>query len=130
MSGQAPGRRRRAKAAAGGQMSRKMLALGCGLLVCLLVAPTVAARAAAALSPRDVSIVGGQWTWASGSNRSAESDPYGVYGTKGLPAPENTPGARLGSVDKKNQLHHLLMRIIPIPTWNALISSLAARDMH
>jgi len=43
---------------------------------------------------------GGQWTWTSGSNTVAEvnvaAGEYrpGVYGTQGVPAPDNVPGAR------------------------------------
>lgn len=36
----------------------------------------------------------GQWTWVGGSNLAR---PPAVYGTKGVPAPGNTPGARLGA---------------------------------
>lgn len=35
------------------------------------------------------------WTWVKGSNTSNQAS---VYGTQGVAAPENTPGARLGSV--------------------------------
>ncbi len=35
-----------------------------------------------------------QWIWVSGSNTSGE---FGVYGTKGVPASSNIPGARHGS---------------------------------
>jgi len=35
-----------------------------------------------------------QWTWMSGGNRRSE---LGVYGTKGIPAAENTPGSRESS---------------------------------
>ena len=83
-------------------MTRKMLVLGAGLLACLLVAPILAAGTRAALPPRDLTIVGGQWTWASGSNRTAESEPFGVYGTKGVAAPDNVPGTRYGSVSWTN----------------------------
>jgi N-acetylneuraminic acid mutarotase len=37
----------------------------------------------------------GQWTWVSGSNTI---NATGVYGTKGMPAAGNVPGAREGSV--------------------------------
>jgi hypothetical protein len=36
-----------------------------------------------------------QWTWVSGSN--TQPDNPGVYGTKGVPAASNTPGARVSS---------------------------------
>lgn len=35
-----------------------------------------------------------QWTWMSGSNMMASG---GVHGTLGVPAPDNVPGARMGS---------------------------------
>lgn len=35
------------------------------------------------------------WTWISGSNTGNQA---GIYGTKGIPAPSNVPGARLGAV--------------------------------
>lgn len=35
------------------------------------------------------------WTWQSGSN---ESNAFGVYGTLGIPANNNVPGARWGSI--------------------------------
>ena len=37
----------------------------------------------------------GEWTWMSGSNLVGEP---GVYGTLGVPAPSNSPGARFGAV--------------------------------
>src|ERR1700723_1946859 len=37
---------------------------------------------------------GGQWTWMSGSNLTADFVP-GVYGTQGTAAPGNIPGARV-----------------------------------
>ena len=36
----------------------------------------------------------GQWTWWSGSNTT---DHFGVYGTRGIPGPANTPGGRYES---------------------------------
>ncbi len=39
----------------------------------------------------------GQWTWAGGPDRIAEFERVGVYGTKGVAAPENVPGARSGA---------------------------------
>jgi N-acetylneuraminic acid mutarotase len=42
---------------------------------------------------------GANWTWVSGSNLT---DQPGVYGTLGVPAPGNTPGARYGSVSFKD----------------------------
>jgi hypothetical protein len=38
---------------------------------------------------------GTNWIWVSGSNTENQ---YGVYGTKGVAAPDNIPGARFGSV--------------------------------
>jgi hypothetical protein len=41
------------------------------------------------------SFSGGQWTWVSGSNTSTlVGNSNAAYGTKGSPAPGNTPGAR------------------------------------
>ncbi len=37
----------------------------------------------------------GEWTWVSGSNQPEQA---GIYGTKGVPAPSNVPGARLQAV--------------------------------
>lgn len=37
----------------------------------------------------------GQWTWVSGSNLTNQS---GAYGTQGVPAPGNAPGARYSAV--------------------------------
>jgi hypothetical protein len=68
------------------------------MLLCSLVAPPLAGGRLPVLSPQDVTVVGGQWTWASGSDRSPEWERYGDYGTKGVAAPGNQPGARLGSV--------------------------------
>jgi hypothetical protein len=42
-------------------------------------------------------IASGQWTWMSGTP-SGPISPYSVYGTLGIPAPANTPGARDGAV--------------------------------
>ncbi len=73
-------------------MSRNTLVFGTGLLACLLVAQTLTAGTASELSPRDVSIVGRQWTWAGGFDHSSGWDSYGVFGTKGVAAPGNRPG--------------------------------------
>ncbi|MBK9966926.1 MAG: hypothetical protein IPP07_19395 [Holophagales bacterium] len=79
-------------------MIRKTMAACSGLLsCCLLVALPLVAGVSAPQSPRDPAIVGGQWTWAGGSNRAAEGHLYGLYGTKGVGAPGNVPGARSGS---------------------------------
>jgi hypothetical protein len=37
----------------------------------------------------------GQWTWMSGSNLAEQA---GTYGTEGMPASANVPGARMGAV--------------------------------
>ena len=37
----------------------------------------------------------GQWTWMSGLNTVAVTGQAGVYGSEGVPAPANTPGARV-----------------------------------
>ena len=79
-------------------MTRVSWTLGAGLLCCLLVTSTLDAGTASALSPRDASIVGGQWTWANGASQVFAWERYGVYGTKGVAAPGNMPGARQGSV--------------------------------
>jgi N-acetylneuraminic acid mutarotase len=43
-------------------------------------------------------IATGMWTWVSGSGTTADQFPHAPsYGTKGLPAPSNSPGARIGS---------------------------------
>ncbi|MBK8595219.1 MAG: hypothetical protein IPN83_06430 [Holophagales bacterium] len=42
---------------------------------------------------------GTNWTWVSGSDRAGQ---YGTYGTKGVAAPGNVPGARYGSVSWKD----------------------------
>jgi len=48
------------------------------------------------------------WTWVSGSNTiPANGVISGVYGTQGIPAPANVPGARYGAVswaDKNGNL--------------------------
>lgn len=41
----------------------------------------------------------GQWTWMGGSNGYNQA---GTYGTLGMPAPGNIPGARLGAVNWKD----------------------------
>ncbi len=43
----------------------------------------------------NVLVVCGEWTWMNGSDTGA---PAPVYGTKGLPAPANNPGARWPAV--------------------------------
>lgn len=40
----------------------------------------------------------GMWTWANGPDRVAEHERIGIYGTKGVAAPENVPGARREAV--------------------------------
>jgi hypothetical protein len=37
----------------------------------------------------------GEWTWVSGSNQSEQA---GIYGTQGVPSPNNVPGARYEAV--------------------------------
>ena len=37
----------------------------------------------------------GEWTWVSGSNQSEQA---GIYGTQGVPSPNNVPGARYEGV--------------------------------
>jgi N-acetylneuraminic acid mutarotase len=48
----------------------------------------------AGLSPR-LAAQGNEWTWMSGSNTGGQA---GVYGTKGVPAAGNVPGARWSAV--------------------------------
>ena len=67
-------------------------------MACLFVVSALSASTAVARSPRDVSIVGGQWTWASGSDRGPFWELYGTYGTRGVAAPGNRAGVRHGSV--------------------------------
>lgn len=48
---------------------------------------------------------GAQWTWMSGSNRTAQE---GIYGKKGVMAPHNVPGARsraMDWIDDKGNFH-------------------------
>ncbi len=75
-------------------MNRKMLWFGPCLLALLSATPTTAASRPAPSRSLAPTIVGGQWTWVGGLDHSPQSERYGVYGTKGVPAPENAPGAR------------------------------------
>jgi N-acetylneuraminic acid mutarotase len=50
----------------------------------------------AGVSPR-LAAQGNEWTWMSGSDYTVRN-PSGVYGTKGVPAPGNVPGARDRSI--------------------------------
>ncbi len=78
----------------------------CILLVLVLCPATLAAEptsgprapivSPALMSPA-VATSPGQWTWAGGPDRIAESERLGTYGTKGVAAPENVPGARRGA---------------------------------
>ncbi len=54
-------------------------------------------RALDAQAGRTAATSPGQWTWAGGPNRVAEAERLGVYGTKGVAAPGNSPGAREGA---------------------------------
>jgi N-acetylneuraminic acid mutarotase len=47
---------------------------------------------------------GSNWTWESGANTV---DHSGIYGTKGTPAPTNTPGARSGAVSWSDESGNL-----------------------
>ena len=75
-------------------MNRKLFPLVPCLLALLSAEPTTAATGTAPSRSLAPTIVGGQWTWVGGLDHSPQSEPYGVYGTKGVPAPENAPGAR------------------------------------
>lgn len=46
----------------------------------------------------------GEWAWMSGSQTMNQ---YGTYGTKGMAAPANTPGARFGAVGWKDLADNL-----------------------
>ncbi len=62
-----------------------------------LATARVSARRPAALPAGISETSPGQWTWAGGPDLVSESERLGVYGTKGVPAPENVPGARYGA---------------------------------
>ncbi len=72
-----------------------LASVGC-LWVCLS-ATSLAAAVAPAPPPENYTVTVGQWTWVGGSDRVAEWETYGVYGTRGVSAPENVPGARSGA---------------------------------
>lgn len=55
--------------------------------------PAVSGSATATIGPAGANVI--VWTWASGSDLA---DQPGTYGTKGVPAPANVPGARGGAV--------------------------------
>jgi hypothetical protein len=46
-------------------------------------------------APPNQDVVVGEWTWVGGSNLLSQ---IGTYGTQGVPAPNNVPGARTGAV--------------------------------
>jgi hypothetical protein len=52
----------------------------------------------------EFNIASGQWTWVSGSNQGRQA---GTYGTKGVPAPSNVPGARYQSVSSTDSSENL-----------------------
>lgn len=79
-------------------MNRKMFWLGPCLLALLSATPTAATSGTAPSRSAPPTIVGGQWTWVGGLDHSPQSEPYGNYGTKGVPASENAPGARYSFV--------------------------------
>lgn len=45
-----------------------------------------------------------QWTWMKGSSSASQ---FGVYGTQGLGAPANTPGARQGTISWRDNADNL-----------------------
>jgi hypothetical protein len=47
---------------------------------------------------------GGQWTWMSGPANAPGPHMPGVYGTQGIPDPDNIPGARVDAVSWTDQL--------------------------
>jgi len=49
-------------------------------------------------------LLSGLWTWVSGSNTTNQ---YGVYGTKGVPDPNNVPGAREAGISWKDSSGNL-----------------------
>jgi|GEM_PF-815088 len=74
-----------------------LLLLAHSLPAAELATAPVAARRPAALPAGISETSPGQWTWAGGPDLVSESERLGVYGTKGVPAPENVPGARYGA---------------------------------
>lgn len=49
---------------------------------------------------------GTNWVWLSGSNRTGQ---HGVYGTKGVPHPNNVPGARQYAISWIDSLDNLYL---------------------
>lgn len=45
-----------------------------------------------------------EWTWVSGANVTSQ---FGVYGTRGMAAPGNVPGARMGAASWTDAEHNL-----------------------
>ena len=86
-----------------------MRVLGSGLFTLLLTAAAGSAAGGPAVARRDPAIVGGQWTWVSGSDRVAELSFPGVYGTKGVAASENLPGEREFSVSWTDASGNLML---------------------
>ncbi len=83
-------------------MTRTNGMLWTGMLLCSLVTLPLAAGGLPVHSPQDASVVEGQWTWASGSDRVAFWRLWGFHGTKGVAAPGNRPGAREDAVSWKD----------------------------
>src|ERR1035437_8990633 len=67
--------------------------LAAAAALCLLALPATAQALRGTPAPQNV--IAETWTWVSGSNAYRQ---FGTYGTKGLAAPGNVPGARSGSV--------------------------------
>jgi len=70
--------------------------------LCSLVALPAAGGALPTPLPQNASVVEGQWTWDSGSDRVSFWRTEGSHGTKGVAAPGNRPGARWTSVSWKD----------------------------
>ena len=68
------------------------------ILLCSFVALPAAGGALPVASPQNATAVEGQWTWISGSDRTAGWRLWGSHGAKGVAAPGNRPGARQSSV--------------------------------
>ena len=68
------------------------------LITVFLAAALLSGFPASARGRRSPNMVPGLWTWENGPNQVAEQPIYGIYGTRGVAAATNMPGARYGSV--------------------------------
>ena len=59
------------------------------------------------------------WTWMSGSDIAEQP---GIYGTKGMPAADNVPGARYESVAWTDQ-HRRFVALRQVSAWTATIKT-------